>query len=75
MIVTELFEINGVSHTRAYSDNNVMVASSDNVEYEVAEDLTALGKVYHETLTPIPPDSEPTDAEKAEAYDILVGVV
>lgn len=53
MIVSGLFEINGVSHVRRYSDSGLMIASDDGIEYEVAEDLTSLGKTYHETETPI----------------------
>ena len=53
MIIEELFDINGVSHVRHYSNSGVMIASDDGIEYEVAEDLTSLGKVYHETETPI----------------------
>lgn len=72
MIIEEFFELNGVSHVRRYSDRNVMIAAEDGVEYEVAEDLVSIGKVYHETETPI--DDETTIEDKAEAYDILMGV-
>jgi hypothetical protein len=72
MIIEEFFELSGVSHVRRYSNRNVMIASDDDVEYEVAEDLVSIGKVYHETETPIPPDDQ-TIEDKAEAYDILVG--
>ena len=71
MIVEEYFELNGVPHVRRYSNRNVMIASDDGHEYEVAEDLTSLGKVYNETETPV---SAPTIEDKAEAYDILMGV-
>lgn len=70
MIIEEFFELNGVSHVRRYSDRNVMIAAEDGVEYEVAEDLVSVGKVYHETETPVPQD-EP-DAE--EILNILMGV-
>ena len=53
MIVKEYFEINGISHIRHFSDSGFMVASDDGVEYEIAEDLTSLGKVYHETTIPV----------------------
>lgn len=53
MIVEEFFEINGTSHVRHYSDAGKMIASDDGVEYEVAEDLAYLNKVYHETNTPV----------------------
>jgi hypothetical protein len=73
MIIEEFFELNGVSHVRRYSDRNLMIAAEDGVEYEVAEDLVSVGKVYNETETPVPPD-EQTIEDKAEAYDILMGV-
>lgn len=57
MIIEEQFTINGVSHVRHYSTKHVMIAAADGVEYEVAEDLASLGKVYHETETPIPSES------------------
>ncbi len=53
MIISETFELNGVAHVRHYSDAGLMIASDDGVEYEVAEDLASLGKVYHETETPV----------------------
>ena len=68
-IVEELFDINGTSHVRHYSDSNLMIASDDGIEYEVAEDLTSLGKVYHETATPIPSDG----SEAEEILNILTG--
>ncbi len=53
MIISETFELNGVAHVRHYSGAGLMIASDDGVEYEVAEDLASLGKVYHETETPV----------------------
>lgn len=73
MIVEEFFELNGTQHVRRYSDSGVMIAAEDGIEYETAEDLVSIGKVYHETETPVPPD-ESDLADKAEAYDILTGV-
>ena len=67
MIIEELFELNGISHVRHYSDSGLMIASSDGIEYEVAEDLASLGKVYHETDTPI----EGSNAE--EILSIILG--
>lgn len=64
MVVTETFYINGTEHVRHYSDSGLMIASDDGIEYEVAEDIASLGKVYHETATPI------LD-EDATAEDIL----
>lgn len=70
MIIEEFFELNGVSHVRRYSDRNVMIAAEDGVEYEVAEDLVSVGKVYHETETPVPQD----ESEAEEILNILMGV-
>lgn len=56
MIVQETFELNGIAHVRHYSDSGLMIASDDGAEYEIAEDLASLGKVYHETETPAPSD-------------------
>lgn len=70
MIIEEYFELNGVSHVRRYSDRNVMIAADDGVEYEVAEDLVSIGKVYHETETPVPPD----ESDAQEILNILMGV-
>lgn len=69
MIVQETFELNGIAHVRHYSDSGLMIASDDGAEYEIAEDLASLGKVYHETETPVPQD----DAEAAEILDIILG--
>lgn len=69
MIVTEYFDIGGVAHVRHYSDSGLTIASDDGIEYEVAEDLASLGKVYHETETAV--DSDTSDA--AEILDILLG--
>ena len=71
MIISETFELNGVAHVRHYSDAGLMIASDDGVEYEVAEDLASLGKVYHETETPVLQN----DAEAAEILDIILGGV
>ena len=64
MIITEYFEINGMPHVRHYSDS-CMIASDDGVEYEVAEDLASLGKVYHETETLIDRDATPDEIAEA----------
>ena len=70
MIVEEYFELNGVSHVRRYSDRNVMIAAEDGEEYEVAEDLVCIGKVYHETETPAPQE----ESEAQEILNIILGV-
>ena len=45
MIVTELFEINGRSFTRTYSDANRYVVR-DGVSYSEANDPTEFNRVY-----------------------------
>ncbi len=67
MIISETFELHGVARVRHYSDAGLMIASDDSVEYEVAEDLASLGKVYHETETLVPSD----EAEAAELLEML----
>ena len=71
MVITETFEINGIKHTRSYSDSGFMIASDDGIEYEVAEDLEYLEKIYHEVETEIP--DEELDSE--EAIEILRGLL
>jgi metallophosphoesterase superfamily enzyme len=70
MIVEEYFDLNGIQHVRRYSDRSVMIAAEDGIEYETAEDLVSIGKVYHETETPVPQD----ESEAAEILNIILGV-
>ena len=67
MIIEEYFEINGTSHVRHYSDSGLKIASDDGIEYDVAEDIASLGKVYHETETPI------EDGTAEEVLNVLLG--
>lgn len=69
MIVEEYFDLNGIQHVHRHSDRNVMIAAEDGIEYEIAEDLVSVGKVYHETDTPIPQD----ESEAAEILNIILG--
>ena len=67
MIIEEFFELNGIQHVRRYSNSGVKIASSDEIAYDVAEDLVSIGKVYHETDIPI-------EGETAEdVLNILLG--
>lgn len=66
-IQTELFEINGRSFTRTYSDAGRYVVR-DGVEYEEACDPTEFGRTY--TEGDLIPDVE-IDAE--ELVNILLG--
>lgn len=73
MIQTETFEINGVLFTRTYSDENRYVVR-DGISYDEACDPAEFGRTYTEGGL-VPPE-EQTDVEaKAEAYDILMGVI
>ena len=69
MIITELFDINGRSFTRTYSDDHRYVVR-DGEEYEVAEDPTEFGRVYEEG-DKIPYYEEEISNE--ELADILLG--
>ena len=74
MIVTETFEINGRQFVRTYSDSSVMIHGGvPESDYAEACDPADLGRTYTETDIPIDPD-EQTIQDKAEAYDILMGV-
>lgn len=61
---------------RRYSDKNVKLRKvEDGTLWNDAVDVIPCRFTYEETETPIDPDTEPSDEEKAEAYDILTGVV
>ena len=71
-IVTETFEINGRAFVRTYSDaGRYVVGGNPEGAYEEATDPAALGRTYTEgDLMPV---EESDLADKAEAYDILMG--
>ena len=70
MIITERFTINGREFIRTYSDAGRYVVR-DGVAYGEANDPAEFGRVYTEgELMPI---DESDLANKAEAYDILIG--
>ena len=74
MIVTESFELNGRQFVRTYSDRGMMIHGGvPEGDYSEACDPEEFGRTYTETDIPIEPDEE-TLADKAEAYDILMGV-
>lgn len=72
MIRTETYEINGVAFVRTYSDANRYVVR-DGVSYEEACDPAEFGRTYTEGDT-IPAEDQTDTEDKAEAYDILMGV-
>ena len=69
MIIKETFEINGRLFTRIYSNDNRYVVR-DGISYEEACDPAELGRTYIEGDTI---ENANVDADKAEAYDILLG--
>lgn len=73
MIVQEHIEIDGRDFIRTYSDSGKYVVGGEPYgEYEEACDPAELGRTYTEGEL-MPPD-EQTIEDKAEAYDILMGV-
>lgn len=71
MIVTENFKAGGRDFIRSFSDAGRYVVR-DGVEYAEACDPAELGRTYTEgDLMPV---DESTMRDKAEAYDILMGV-
>lgn len=73
MIITERFAINGRDFIRTYSDAGRYVVR-DSVSYGEANDPAEFGRVYTEGEL-MPPEEQPDLADKAEAYDILMGGV
>lgn len=72
-IVQEHFLVGETDFIRSYSDSGVKIhGGMPEADYDVAEDPASLGRTYAETDIPI--DAEIAEADKAEAYDILMGV-
>ena len=71
MIVTEQYYIGSRLFNRVYSDAERYVVR-DGVAYSEACDLAEYGRTY--TEGELIPDEAATDSDKAEAYDILMGV-
>lgn len=71
-IVTEHFDVNGRDFIRTTSDSGRYVVR-DGVEYSEACDPAEFGRTY--TEGDVMPTDDTTLADKAEAYDILMGVV
>jgi hypothetical protein len=74
MIVQETYELGGRQFVRTYSDAGRYVVGGDPPgAYAEANDPAELGRTYVEGE--LMPTDERTDiADKAEAYDILMGV-
>ena len=72
-IVQEHFFIGEREFIRTYSDTGMMVHGGEpDDDYSEANDPAEFNRQYTETNIPIDGDSELAD--KAEAYDILMGV-
>lgn len=71
MIVQTHFDVNGRDFIRTVSDSNRYVVR-DGVEYSEACDPAEFGRTY--TEGDVMPVDESAIADKAEAYDILMGV-
>ena len=72
-IVQEHFDVNGVDFIRTYSDaGRYVVGGSPYGEYTEACDPAEYGRTYTEGN--VMPEYDETLADKAEAYDILMGV-
>lgn len=72
MIKTESFFVGEKEFVRTYSDKNMMIHGGvPEGDYAEATDPADLGRTYTETDIPI--DDETTEADKAEAFDILIG--
>lgn len=72
MVKTESFFVEESEYIRSYSDLNVKIHGGYPVgDYDEATDPASLGRTYMETDIPI--DGESEEADKAEAFDILIG--
>jgi len=73
MIIQERFTINGREFIRTYSDaGRYVVGGSPEGQYPEAVDPASFGRTYVEGEL-MPPEEQPDIADKAEAYDILIG--
>ena len=73
-IVTETYELNGRQFVRTWSDEGrYVVGGIPEAEYAEANDPADAHRVYTEGDI-IPTDENAEQADKAEAYDILMGV-
>ena len=72
MIVQENYTLNGRDFVRTYSDAGRCVVR-DGVSYTEANDPAELGRTYTEG-DPLPEEERIDLSDKAEAYDILMGV-
>lgn len=73
MIAAENVTINGKSFVRTFSDSGYMV-ERDGIRYSEAIDPAELNRTYMETDEPIEGEDMTETEQKAQAYDILMGV-
>ena len=77
MIVKEFYRTraDGINLYRTYSDEQKMIIQNETGKtYSSAVDVENAPYTYTETDEPIPTDGDNELAEKAKAYDILMGV-
>lgn len=73
MVKYKPFYVGETLFNRAYSDRGMMIHGGiPESDYSEACDPAEFGRTYTETDTPI--DDDTTVEDKAEAYDILMGV-
>lgn len=73
MVVYEQFNVGETLFNRAYSDRGMMIHGGvPEADYSEACDPAEYNRTYTETDIPI--DDDTTVEDKAEAYDILMGV-
>ena len=75
MIKTEELIINSKNFIRTYSDAGFKIHGGvPEADYDEATDPAEFNRQYTETNIPIEAQIDTTLADKAEAYDILMGV-
>lgn len=74
MIITENLTINGKNFVRAYSGSGYMI-ERDGIRYSEAIDPAEFNRQYAETDEPIEGEDMTKIEMKAQAYDIITGVM
>lgn len=76
MIITEYFTTrsDGAILNRTYSDAGMLI-ERDGIQYEEAIDPADANRQYIETDIPVLNENVSEESEKAQAYDILTGVI
>ena len=76
MIVQEYFTVDDKDFIRTYSNAGMMIhGGMPEDDYDEATDPAEFGRTYTETDIPVETDESTELANKAEAYDILMGEV